>query len=290
MNLIGKILVVLNFVAAVSFMMLALAVHATHVNWRSEVTRTPDQAAQENKDIGLQEQLAQADARLKAAQAESDRLQLALSQENQELQQQIAKLDSFLNKTVTELEKLQDEELKLRTDTSEAVKKMETAQLQHTAIQQELKDLRTLNQNTQKDRDVQFDIALKLTNQLAQQTFDYQLRKTRNEQLMAQIRDLRLVIQDAGLRLKPGDKPTVEGIVLASADNGLIEISLGSDDGLVKGDTLEVYRAGSANGASQYLGRVRIVKLDSFKAVAQVVPELRQGKIQKGDRVATRLT
>lgn len=63
----------------------------------------------------------------------------------------------------------------------------------------------------------------------------------------------------------------------------LIEISLGSDDGLRKGHTVEVFRG------SSYLGRARIVKTGPSQAVAEMLKEYQKGFIQKGDRVATRL-
>ena len=47
-------------------------------------------------------------------------------------------------------------------------------------------------------------------------------------------------------------KPTLDGLVLAANKDGLVEISLGSDDGLERGHTLEVFRG------SRYLGRIEV--------------------------------
>ena len=77
--------------------------------------------------------------------------------------------------------------------------------------------------------------------------------------------------------------PTVDGVVTAVGAKDLLEISIGSDDGLRKGHTLEVYRANS------YLGRVIVRETWPDRAVVQIIPEYRKGMIKKGDRVATKL-
>ena len=56
MNLVGKIFVVLIFVMSLVFMAFAMAVYATHRNWREEVTRPRERSAA-GKELGLQYQL-----------------------------------------------------------------------------------------------------------------------------------------------------------------------------------------------------------------------------------------
>jgi hypothetical protein len=78
----------------------------------------------------------------------------------------------------------------------------------------------------------------------------------------------------------------LDGKVLAVGDGGgLIQISVGSDAGLVKGHTLEVFRLGAK---SQYLGMIRLISIEPNTAVGQVV-----GKavlpIQRGDNVASKI-
>ena len=63
----------------------------------------------------------------------------------------------------------------------------------------------------------------------------------------------------------------------------LIEISLGSDDGVTRGMTFEVVRE------AKYVGRIQILTATADSAVARVVPELKKGEIKKDDRVYTRL-
>ena len=78
--------------------------------------------------------------------------------------------------------------------------------------------------------------------------------------------------------------PDVKGIVTAvNADNPKhIEISIGADDGLQRGDFLFVYRGRTC------LSVTVIRRVAPDRAVAEVVTELK-GRIQKGDEVASRL-
>ena len=87
--------------------------------------------------------------------------------------------------------------------------------------------------------------------------------------------------------LYEGTPPTVDGVVLEVGANGLIEISIGADDGLMKGHRLEVVRRG--DGVSVWLGRVEVTETSPDKAVCKVLPEFLQRPIQRDDRVTSKL-
>jgi len=82
-----------------------------------------------------------------------------------------------------------------------------------------------------------------------------------------------------------GDLPDLHGMVI-DAVNDLIEVSLGTNDGLDKGMNLEVYRVAPE---PKYLGRIVIVQVAEDRAVGRIVWEFKRGDIQRGDWVATRL-
>ena len=73
-------------------------------------------------------------------------------------------------------------------------------------------------------------------------------------------------------------------MVIAVSDKDLIEISLGADDGLKEGHTLDVYRGNT------YLGRVVIRRTAPDRSVGQIMKELQRGQIRKGDHVTTKLS
>ena len=81
----------------------------------------------------------------------------------------------------------------------------------------------------------------------------------------------------------PKDRvPTLDGDVTAVAA-GTIQVSLGSDDGLQVGHTLEVYRGG------EYIGRAVVKTVLPDHAVAEIVKAYARGIVQRGDKVTTRL-
>ena len=69
-------------------------------------------------------------------------------------------------------------------------------------------------------------------------------------------------------------------------DGRNVMISLGSDAGLSKGQTLQVFRLGQGFG---YVGRIKIVDVEAKQAVGEVMGRLSK-PIQVGDRVASRIT
>jgi hypothetical protein len=77
----------------------------------------------------------------------------------------------------------------------------------------------------------------------------------------------------------------VEGLVKGVGADGLVTVALGSDAGLSKGATLEVFRL---KPAPKYLGRIRLVEVTATQAVGKPVGRL-AAPIQVGDHVASRI-
>lgn len=80
----------------------------------------------------------------------------------------------------------------------------------------------------------------------------------------------------------------MEGLVQKTdPKSDLMTLTIGSDSGLAKNHTLELFRLNTLSPSqSKYLGTVRIVAVDAKLAVAQPVGKLR-GTPQVGDRVAS---
>ncbi|NQU25670.1 MAG: hypothetical protein HQ567_30655 [Candidatus Nealsonbacteria bacterium] len=75
------------------------------------------------------------------------------------------------------------------------------------------------------------------------------------------------------------------GEVLSVAEDGQVEISFGSGDGLVPGHRLEVYRQNGTGGV--YVGRIEVVQTRARQSTCK--PVLEQGTIRKGDRITSKL-
>ena len=67
--------------------------------------------------------------------------------------------------------------------------------------------------------------------------------------------------------------------------SGLVSLTIGSDAGLSKGNTLEAMRY---SPTARYLGTLRIVEVTPHQAIAQPVGRL-NAPLRVGDRVASRI-
>ena len=68
-----------------------------------------------------------------------------------------------------------------------------------------------------------------------------------------------------------------------------IVITVGEDDGLLKGHVLSVMRSGVGGKVPQYLGEVRIISIEPDSAVCEVIESAKNGIIEVGDNVTTKL-
>ena len=172
---------------------------------------------------------------------------------------------------------------------------MVTAQSELTAITEEVKKLRDDVQAAQKDADAKLVQAIKLTDEINQMRLVKEDLENRQKPLQDQVAALRDVMDKLGVRVDINEDgtvrtdadriaPNVKGFVIKVGDKNLVEISVGGDDGLLVGHTLDVYREGA------YLGKVRVLKTSADRAVAEIIPDFKRGTIRKGDRVATKFS
>ncbi len=93
--------------------------------------------------------------------------------------------------------------------------------------------------------------------------------------------------QSSGPKNPPAEN--VEGLVKNTDASGLMTLTIGSDAGLTKGHTLELFRLNpAAPSQSKYLGTIRLLEVEAHQSVAQPVGRL-SSPPQRGDRVASRL-
>jgi len=286
MNLVGKIFTVLIFVMSLVFMSFAVAVYATHKNWRDTVMRPPAEAGR-GQEVGLQHQLENAKARNTELKDRLDQLEGALAAEKAAKRQALSKLETENEELKRERDQTEKEHAKLVQSQREAVAAMQATQETLTALRKEVDTLRADIRTAQSSRDDHFKQVVDLTDQLHQAVNEYKRLKARQVTLVADLAKCKELLRVHEISLE-GDEtpPRVDGLVLATPGAGLIEVSIGADDGLRKGHTLEVYRI--AGGQSTYLGRVVVMKTSPDKSVCKVDPNFRRGTIQKGDRVASK--
>ena len=284
MNVIGKVFLFAVFIMSLMLMTLAGAIYVSHVNWKDEVLRTPEES-------GLDQQPGYK-YRLEEAQKERDRLegqithlQQAVAESERSRDQVLAKLQSAIIQKNEELLALRADKEAREQDQREKVALLEktTQDLEQARDQVEALSKQVTEQQSKVD--AQVGRSAELSAQLAETKSFLTIAEERKAQLEKQVANARLLLQQSGLDIEslPKDRvPNIEGQVLAVA-SGTIEISLGSDDGLQVDHVLEVYRQG------EYVGRAVVTSVRPDRAVARIVKEYASGIVQRGDRVTTRL-
>jgi hypothetical protein len=284
MNIIGKIFLFAVFIMSLVLMTLAGAIAISHRDWQREVLRKPEECRGTERP-GYKYQIEEAERERVRLEASITRLQQQVAESEQARDQVVAKLQSALLEKNNDLVRLKDENQKLeatRQELSERVadisRRSDEAQAQVKALAQQVAD-------QQAKVDAQVDRSAELSAELAESKSFLTIAEERKAQLEQQLVNARLLLQQSGLDIDslPKDRvPTLDGQVVAVA-SGLIEVSLGSDDGLQVDHVLEVFRAG------QYVGRAVVTSVKPDRAVARIVKDYARGIVQQGDRVTTRL-
>ena len=282
MNLVGKIFIVLIFVMSLLWMGFSVAVYATHQNWRSVV---------EDPDNGLNTQLQQQKDWNDELKTKLDKSSEQLDIEEAAKRQALTKLETQKAELERRRDELQLEITALKQSEADAVAALQTTQEESAKFRKDVEDLRAEITKAQQDRDNYFDQVVTLTDQLHQAANQYKSLKARVDTLAADLAKADAVLRKHGLEREPtlytGVAPIVDGVVLSAGENGMVEISIGSDDGLMKGHKLEVVR--QTGGVSTYLGRIEVMETAPDKSVCKVLPEFLQRSIQRNDRVTSKL-
>lgn len=289
MSTLGKILIVVQVIMSVLFMCAAGAVYTVQQNWRDQYNSAQatidTQRQQFNTDVeDLNKQIdtlkAQVTAETNRADAEvGTNQQLTaqvqnLTRENNALEQQLGVQTGLSVKAADEAEFRQ----------SEAEQQREVNRTVHAALDQKVEENRQL-------QDEKYSLQVANDN-LSKQNMALLDRVGFLEKLAA-AHDLstdRRAVE--GLTAPP---PAVDGLVVETRKDRTnrtkyAQISIGSDDGLLLGHELDVYRTAQQNGGEpQYLGRIRIIHLMPDEAVGMVVEAAKNGIIERGDNVTTKL-
>ncbi|QDV72375.1 hypothetical protein [Botrimarina mediterranea] len=276
MNFLGKILVVTLFVLSIGYMWLAVSVYSTHRHWKNEAE-------------AAQKQLSEERARFQALQSSSNALESQLKAEAESALQQVRKLETEATRLAEDNQRIQRQLNELSTDARQAVEAVTATQQNNNQLAEEVLRIRDDISKAIKEKDDSFDVALKATEELQSIRNDLESALETQRDLVAETGRMTRVMESEGLDPNtPADgiTPRVDGFVSRTQRKGgvqLVEISIGDDDGLRIGDTVEVFRD------TKYKGRLEILKTAPDRAVGRVDTRFQQGPIQEGDRVATRL-
>ncbi|HZU34715.1 MAG TPA: hypothetical protein VFA18_02330 [Gemmataceae bacterium] len=289
MTILGKILVFVNLVLSLVTAWFIAMTFTKDVNWKAAADQWQDRY-----------KVIEADARA----FQEDHLQRLKDKDGQlaKLQQQISALQGEkdnLAKQKTELDaaiaKLQTQHQQDKANTDAQLAEMtrlkeERNQLQG-AVDQKSNEILALHKQKQEVQD----------NAVAQQ-IAYLNEKQLNEKLREEnekiTQENERITSSGGPGSAKGSSETttvakpppedIEGFVTeVDTHDGLVTLSIGSDNGLARNQTLEVFRL---RPRPEYVGRILILGVQPHQAVARAIAPLRAGPIRKGDQVASRIT
>ena len=286
MNLVGKIFTVLILVMSIAFMMLAVTVFARHRNWRDLVIRTEDQVTAD-APLGLKYQIEQLSETNRQLRDQIERSNDRLAVEQAARRFALASLEVRAQSAQSALSAREKEFSDLQAAHGIIVETLNTNQMNLESLTKEVEGLRGEIRDAQQARDEKFLAVVSITDRLNAIEGERLKLQERQNQLLSQISRMKNVLDKNELtEYTPVDDipPPVDGVVTAVGRTDLIEISIGGDDGLRVGHTLEVYRNNS------YLGRIVVQHIEPDRAVGKILREYRRGIIRKGDRVATKLS
>lgn len=296
MTIIGKILTVFLFLFSLIFLGFAVTINQlnkdpqTSKSWYTIVQQYREREKDWQADLrGKNEELASLRAQVVTAANEvktaKETAAKELEQKNQQIQRVQAEADAVKNKFAT-----------VQADLVAATGELDRRRTEATRLYD------TIKQKDSEIASLQVEKA-EAVNKQTQQTVIASSFQRRNEQLeklnldlSAENEDLRVKLNDkrggygvAGERkdaVVPVPPPNdVEGVVKQVSPEGLVSISLGSDAGLLKGHTLEVFSL----SPTQYKGRITIVEVSPHEAVGRVTDAKQIKRIQPNDKVASRI-
>jgi cell division protein FtsL len=276
MNFLGKVFIVLVLVLSVVFMSFAIVVYTTHRNWRE----LAEQQSTKLQDLNAQISKLKADHDQKIEQLDAARVAEV---------QQAAKLETERATLAETNTRIQGDLNALRQQERERLAAFTATQKNNEDLAGQVAELAKQKRDSELARDAQYAQMLAATEQRNQLVGQLETAMERNMQLTGEVSRMTAAMQANGLNPATDANaitPTVDGIVSQIRRSGgvqYVEVSIGADDGLKAGDTVEVFRG------NRYLGRLNIRETSPDKSIGEVIRSFQQGQIQEGDRVATRL-
>jgi len=275
MNLLGRLLIVLIFVGSIMLASFSVVLYATHTNWRERAEKMQQDLQKKEKDFNdLRKQRDDMEAALKLEmQRQADRVTALvtavsqLTEENETTKNNLAELEQQRREAVAAAQTSHETAERLRIRLDGVSKALLDAQ----------NDWANMYTDLVKETDKSHGLAIQLANyqstaaQLAQ---DYQ-------KAMEVLRKHGLVPDPTAYSTQPPSG--IQGSIAEVRPGGNVEISIGSDSGLVKGHQLDVVR--DREGRRSYIGKIEVTHTAPDRAVARVMPEFRRGVVQTGDEV-----
>ncbi|MGO9464553.1 MAG: hypothetical protein ACLQIB_24310 [Isosphaeraceae bacterium] len=279
MTFVGRILVIVIMLFSLIFLGISTVVYSTSKNWK---TATQDERkkvdelkkklsdAQAQKDAaakGLEDAKNAFDALAKNLNNQISTLEDQNKRDNSQIQDVRGKLavaEGNAKSALDEVEARRKETMLLRDQKSAVEKQANEFKLHQAELNDKIRELeRVLETATKNNGDLRERVA----------KFSTLLRQNGLSDDIAQIKGVQ-------------SPPPVQGeVTRVDPTNRRIEMSIGSDDGLVPGQEFYVFRT---SPRPEYVGKIAISSVDPDQAVGKVIGHTYQGKkIKEGDIVSS---
>ncbi len=275
MNLLGKILVAFILVMSICFLVLAVMVGASQRAWKDQ--------ARENK--------ANADAYRRLItdlKTRSTELETLIETEKVARQQQLQQLFSQLEVEKSNRDAAVKQLTEKIVENERLQQNVSTVQARLTQQEREVESLRETNRNLVADITAKRTEVIELTNQYNQLKQTVESLELQAKELTAYVAKQEKVMRSAGLNvnsLTDHIPAKVDGVIVEvsrTRDTENIVVSLGLDDGIREGHTMDIFRG------DRFIGKAVVVKSEHDRSVLRVAPEYRQTAVREGDHVTTR--
>lgn len=281
-NVVGKILIVLQLVFSLLFMCFAGAVYTFQQSWRTKAMTAQQNVAQRDATINdLKEQHTQELQTRKDAELGFENRANAAEAKLKALTESVATLEGVLGQTQQQRDKFQADlqvaQAEAEARVAEAVSLREEIKKQRDVGAAQIAEIRSLE-----DRNVELNKQVAL---LKEAELAFNERVTNLEKIL---RKNGIDSNQTLIGAVPEEIVEVTGKVLGTRANTsrsaeLVHISIGSDDNVRENMDLFVYRE------NKYLAQIRITDVSADSAVGVVVEKSRNGVIERGDNVTTKL-
>ncbi len=283
MTTLGKILVFINFLAAVLVAAFIIMVFITRTNWAKGFDELKRDLERERANfLNMQEQ------KINVEKANTEELALR---------------DAKLTEKTKELAIREAERADAQKKMNDAMAEAQQAKLEAskaTAVNEAFQvEIKSLNEQIKDERDRVMKLGIQnkeYKSEAIKARTDLQAALDRNQQLLT-----KLVETDRKYAALQGDRAAQAGrdavnpppddiygrVTDVDESTGWVKINLGSDSGLVKNNTLEVYRL---KPRAAYVGTIKIYDVRPNEAIGKLMGAGPRGRIQKDDEVASRIT
>ena len=281
-NVVGKILIVLQLVFSLCFMCFAGAAYTFHEGWKKKADTLQSKLG--NTEQQLSEQQSQ-------RQQESDNLKgelTAMTTRAQMAEAKVTGIETSLTQALGNLANAEQQRDRHLADLAIAQQEAQARIAETTDARSEnlrLNDrvvdgisVRRTLEDDLLDRQGRIDEAVQRELQMVEEL----------ARLRGLLRTNKIDPNDAIVGPVPAPVEKITGVVTAAKKNEsrsaeLVEISIGSDDGIAKGMRLIVYRG------AKYICEIEITEIYPDLSVGRVIESTRTGNIEREDNVTTKL-